>query len=88
MVYQNDILSTEVASCGITRCCVRMTWCAQNSVNKKCCIWMQVGIENEEAVELANQAGLDVVMNACPKLEYPKFNIKEEEATNNSSSKL
>ena len=49
---------------------------------------MQVGIENEEAAELANQAGLDVVMNACPKLEYPKFNIKEEEATNNSSSKL
>mmetsp|Transcript_14537 Transcript_14537/g.16291 ORF Transcript_14537/g.16291 Transcript_14537/m.16291 type:complete len:225 (+) Transcript_14537:29-703(+) len=58
------------------------------NVNKRCCIWMQVGVKNEEAAELANQAGLDVVMDACPKLEYPKFNIKEEEATSNKSSKL
>lgn len=36
-------------------------------------IWMQLGIINEEAAAVANAAGLDVVMNRCPKIDYPRL---------------
>jgi len=32
-------------------------------------IWMQIGVRNDEAARLAEQAGLKVVMNRCPKIE-------------------
>ena len=35
-------------------------------------LWMQLGIFNEEASELAKKAGLKVVMNRCPKTELAK----------------
>jgi predicted CoA-binding protein len=38
-------------------------------------IWMQVGVVNEEAAQKAKDAGMDVVMNRCPKIEIPKFGI-------------
>lgn len=34
------------------------------------CLWMQLEIENEEAAQLARDAGLDVVMNHCLKIEH------------------
>jgi predicted CoA-binding protein len=34
------------------------------------CLWMQLEIENEEAARLARDAGLDVVMNHCLKIEH------------------
>lgn len=34
------------------------------------CLWMQLGIENQEAADLATAAGLDVVMNHCMKIEH------------------
>jgi len=34
------------------------------------CLWMQLEIENEEAAGLARDAGLDVVMNHCLKIEH------------------
>jgi predicted CoA-binding protein len=34
------------------------------------CLWMQLEIENEEAAALARDAGLDVVMNHCLKIEH------------------
>lgn len=34
-------------------------------------IWMQAGIVNDEAARVARDAGLDVVMDACPKTEIP-----------------
>jgi predicted CoA-binding protein len=34
------------------------------------CLWMQLEIENEEAAQLARDAGMDVVMNHCLKIEH------------------
>jgi predicted CoA-binding protein len=33
-------------------------------------IWMQLGVENEEAAELARENGLMVVMNRCIKVDH------------------
>eukprot|EP00539_Tryblionella_compressa_P010024 CAMPEP_0178802850 /NCGR_PEP_ID=MMETSP0745-20121128/14125_1 /TAXON_ID=913974 /ORGANISM="Nitzschia punctata, Strain CCMP561" /LENGTH=151 /DNA_ID=CAMNT_0020461829 /DNA_START=12 /DNA_END=467 /DNA_ORIENTATION=- len=38
-------------------------------------IWMQVGIVNKEAAEKAKSAGMDVVMDACPKVQIPLLGI-------------
>lgn len=34
------------------------------------CLWMQLGIENQAAADVAAAAGLDVVMNHCMKIEH------------------
>ena len=36
-------------------------------------IWMQLGIRNDEAAARAEAAGLKVVMNRCPKIEYGRL---------------
>lgn len=36
-------------------------------------IWMQLGIINETAAKRAEEAGLRVVMNRCPKIDYPRL---------------
>ena len=36
-------------------------------------IWMQLGIRNDEAAALAEQNGMKVVMNRCPKIEYGRL---------------
>lgn len=36
-------------------------------------IWMQLGVRNDEACVLAEAAGLKVVMNRCPKIEYGRL---------------
>lgn len=33
-------------------------------------LWMQLGVENDDAAEMAQSAGMQVVMNRCPKIEY------------------
>lgn len=36
-------------------------------------VWMQIGVRNDEAAKLAEEAGLKVVMNRCPKIEYGRL---------------
>jgi predicted CoA-binding protein len=37
-------------------------------------VWMQLGVRNDEAAKRAEDAGLRVVMNRCPKIEYARLN--------------
>ncbi len=36
-------------------------------------VWMQLGVRNDEAARLAEEAGLKAVMNRCPKIEYGRL---------------
>lgn len=36
-------------------------------------LWLQLGIWNDEAARTAEKAGLRVVMNRCPKIEYARL---------------
>lgn len=36
-------------------------------------LWMQLGVRNDEAAGIAEAAGLKVLMNRCPKIEYGRL---------------
>lgn len=36
-------------------------------------VWMQLGIQNEQAAKMAEAAGVTVIQNRCPKIEYPRL---------------
>lgn len=36
-------------------------------------LWMQLGVVNQEAEQIARNGGLDVIMNRCVKIEYARL---------------
>ena len=38
-------------------------------------LWMQLGVINEQAAVLAQDAGMTVIMDRCPKIEIPRLGI-------------
>lgn len=38
-------------------------------------LWLQVGVINEQAAVLAQDAGMTVIMDRCPKIEIPRLGL-------------
>ena len=36
-------------------------------------VWMQLGIRNDKAAAIAEEAGIEVIMNRCPKIEFGRL---------------
>jgi predicted CoA-binding protein len=39
-------------------------------------IWMQLGVRNDEAAKRAEVAGMEVIMDRCPKIEFGRLNAE------------
>jgi predicted CoA-binding protein len=63
-----DVFRSSDAAPGI----VREALAEKNRLGLKT-LWMQLGVINEEAAALAGEAGLTVVMDRCPKIEYGRM---------------
>ncbi len=63
-----DIFRNSEAALEITREAIRLKDALQIKV-----IWMQLSVRNDTAAEEAEAAGLRVVMNRCPKIEYGRL---------------
>jgi predicted CoA-binding protein len=63
-----DIFRNSEAALGITQEAIGL----KDKLGIKV-IWMQLGVRNDEAARLAEEAGLMVVMNRCPKIEYGRL---------------
>ncbi len=63
-----DIFRNSEAALGIVRDAVAL----KDRLGIKV-IWMQLGVRNDEAAQLAEDTGLKVVMNRCPKIEYGRI---------------
>jgi predicted CoA-binding protein len=63
-----DIFRNPEAALGIVREAVKL----KDKLGLKA-VWMQLGVRNDEAAAEAEAAGLKVVMNRCPKIEYGRL---------------
>ncbi len=63
-----DIFRNSAAALEVTRTAIRM----KDELGIKS-VWMQIGVRNDIAAAEAEAAGLDVVMNHCPKIEYARL---------------
>lgn len=50
-------------------------------------VWMQLGVRNDEAAAAAEAAGLAVVMNHCPKIEFARLSGEIAEARRAAASR-
>lgn len=42
-------------------------------------VWMQLGVINRSAAGRAEKAGLDIVMDRCPKIEIPRLGLMKSD---------
>jgi predicted CoA-binding protein len=63
-----DVFRNSEAALGIVRECIAL----KDKLALKV-IWMQLSVRNDEAAAEAEAAGLKVVMNRCPKIEYGRL---------------
>jgi predicted CoA-binding protein len=63
-----DIFRSSAAALEVTREAIGLKDKLQLKV-----VWMQLGVFNEQAAAEAEAAGLEVVMNRCPKIEYGRL---------------
>ena len=61
-----DVFRNSDAALGITNDALALR-------EKPKVIWMQLSVRNDEAAAKAEQAGVRVVMDRCPKMEYGKL---------------
>ena len=63
-----DIFRNSAAALEITRQAIRL----KDKLEIKA-VWMQLSVRNDQAAAEAEAAGLQVVMNRCPKIEYGRI---------------
>jgi predicted CoA-binding protein len=63
-----DIFRNSAAALEVVREAVRL----KDALSIKV-VWMQFGVRNDDAAAEAEAAGLQVVMNRCPKIEYGRL---------------
>jgi len=63
-----DIFRNSQAALGVAREAIAL----KDKLGLKV-VWMQLGVRNDEAAAEAEAAGLQVVMNRCPKIEYGRL---------------
>ena len=63
-----DVFRNSEAALGVTRDAIAL----KDKLGIKV-IWMQLGVRNDVAAAEAEAAGLKVVMNRCPKIEYGRL---------------
>ncbi|HRY07965.1 MAG TPA: CoA-binding protein [Hyphomicrobiaceae bacterium] len=65
-----DVFRNSDAALDVTRAAIDLKDKLQIKV-----IWMQLGVRNDEAAAAAEAAGLKVVMDRCPKIEYDRLRV-------------
>lgn len=63
-----DVFRKSAAALEVTREAIRL----KDALGIKV-VWMQLGVRNDQAAAEAEAAGLTVVMNRCPKIEYARL---------------